>query len=143
MKTKLFSRISAIMMAIALMFTAASCDILGNIDKDGDGVYDGYTQGWTEEGNKIVYRFDLDLYVAKWVYILEFTFGADDKCTKATQTIHFPNAETAQDYYDDLDPDTATINGKKVTEDLTEEFAGMEKAELKETIESAYGSGTL
>lgn len=143
MKTKLFSRISAIMMAIALMFTAVSCDILGNIDKDGDGVYDGYTQGWTEEGNKIVYRFDLDLYVAKWIYILEFTFGADNKCKKATQTINFPNAETAQDYYDDLEPDTATIKGDKVTEDITEGFEGMEKEELKAAIEKAYGSGAL
>ena len=143
MKTKLFSRISAIMMAIALMFTAMSCDMLANIDKDGDGVYDGYTEGWTEEGNKIVYRFDLDLYVAKWIYILEFTFGRDDLCTKATQTIHFPNAETAQDFYDDLDPETATISGKKVTQDITEEYAGMSKSELKEAIEGAYGEGSL
>ena len=143
MKTKLFSRISAIMMAIALMFTAMSCDMLANIDKDGDGVYDGYTEGWTEEGNKIVYRFDLDLYVAKWIYVLEFTFGRDDLCTKATQTIHFPNAETAQDFYDDLDPETATISGKKVTQDITEDYAGMSKSELKEAIEDAYGEGSL
>ena len=129
MKTKLFSRICGWIMAAML-----TCGSLASCGLDADNMY---REGWEENGNTITYTCQVNLIVYKVGYIMTFTFTGDT-CTGATMTVEYPKASYAEEAWNDLDDEEkakGSRNGKKITLDVTEDYVGMSKDELKSNIE--------
>ncbi len=130
--------------ALLAMFTLTmpvSCDMLGNETEGEENVtgWENYTAGWTEEGNKLIYKQSFDYGIAAYTQILIFEFK-DDKCIKATGEFIWPSAEFAMIYFNALDEATkpnASVSGQKVTIDLTADFRDLSKSELKAAIDAA------
>lgn len=138
MKAKIFNWLSAIILTLTMSFYVVSCGLI-DLDKEGDGLYEA---GWTENGNTIIFKYELDLIIYKLSYVLEFTFSGDT-CVSAVETVIFPDTTTAQAFYNELDDDekaVARLNGKQVTLDISEDYKGLSKAELKASIDAYYGS---
>lgn len=134
MKTKLISRIMVALTAMALTLSATSCG-LGKLADILDP--DNYETGWTEEGNKLTYKQELGVAT----YLLEFTFNASGELVSAKETAKWATAALAQEYYNELKEDgeqDVTISGSTVTRDVTDEYSGISKDELKEVIENSY-----
>lgn len=136
MKTKLFIRICGwIVAAVLTCGLSASCNlakILGDVEDIVDG--DGEVYGWSESGNKMTFTANFVVYTLT----MEWTFGSDDKCTSAKSSVKWSSAELANAYWDELTADEkekVTRNGNTVTEDLTEEYLGVDKATIRETFE--------
>lgn len=134
----------AFMMIAAASFSAASCDILGSLsdlsdDEQQQFEEDGYVEGWTEEGNKMVYKLVMGDESYKMVYLLIFEFSGDT-CKEAEMQIIFPDAITAGIFYAAIDADKkhlANQSGNKVILDCTEDYKGLSKSELKEAIDDS------
>lgn len=136
MKTKLFIRICGwIVAAVLTCGLSASCNlakILDDVEDIVDG--DGEVYGWSESGNKMTFTANFVVYTLT----MEWTFGSDDKCTSAKSSVKWSSAELANAYWDELTADEkekVTRNGNTVTEDLTEEYLGVDKATIRETFE--------
>jgi len=136
MKTKLFIRICGwIVAAVLTCGLSASCNlakILGDVEDIVDG--DGEVYGWSESGNKMTFTANFVVYTLT----MEWTFGSDDKCTSAKSSVKWSSTELANAYWDELTADEkekVTRNGNTVTEDLTEEYLGVDKATIRETFE--------
>lgn len=134
MKTKLFIRICGwIVAAVLTCGLSASCN-LAKILGDVEDIVDGEVYGWSESGNKMTFTANFVVYTLT----MEWTFGSDDKCTSAKSSVKWSSAELANAYWDELTADEkekVTRNGNTVTEDLTEEYLGVDKATIRETFE--------
>ncbi len=130
MKTKLFSRIMVALTAMTLTFSATSCG-LGKLADFLDP--DNYESGWTEEGNKLIFKGSVVLYD----FIYEFTFDRNDICAAASYTVSWSTAQLANAYWDKLDAEEKKLckkNGNKITHDVSEEFKGTDKSTIREAI---------
>ena len=134
MKTKLISRICGwVMAAVLTCGLSVSCN-LAKILGDVEDIVDGEVYGWSESGNKMTFTANFVVYTLT----MEWTFGSDDKCTSAKSSVKWSSAELANAYWDELTADEkekVTRNGNTVTEDLTEEYLGVDKATIRETFE--------
>ncbi len=140
---KIVKLITIALAAAMTMTMVSSCDGLGSLLGDGseDTEYGEYKAGWTEEGNKLIYKQTLDYGIGSYTQILIFEFSGD-KCKKATGEFVWPSAILAQAFYEELDADdkaNAKISGKKVTIDLTDDYKDLSKSELKEAINATDG----
>lgn len=135
MKTKLFIRICGwIVAAVLTCGLSASCNlakILDDVEDFADGDV-GY--GWSESGNKLTLTTNYIVYT----WTVEWTFDSSDKCTSAKSIIKWSTAELANAYWDELTAEeraSATKSGNTITEDLTEEYLGMDKSTIRSTFE--------
>ncbi len=133
----------SIVLATALTVTmASSCEGLGSLLGDGeDTEYGEYKAGWTEEGNKLVYKQSLDYGIGSYTQVIIFEFKGD-KCTKATGEFIWPSSILAKAFYEELDEDDkklAKLSGSKVTIDLSEDYKDLSKEDLKASIDATGG----
>ena len=141
MKTKLFSRICGWIMAAVLaggLFTSCGLTKLADDILNGDG-FENY--GWTEQGNKLTFRYEWN-FLVKIAYEFEFTFDKDDRCISAIEKCTYPDADSAREEYDSLTEAERTnvrLDGKTLIYDLTSEYEDMTKDEVKEIINYTYG----
>ncbi len=132
----------SIVLATALAVSVvSSCDMLDKIEDTEDTEYGQYKAGWTEEGDKLIYKQSLDYGVAEYTQVLIFEFK-NNVCTKATGEFIWPTAVLAKTFYDGLDAEdqaNAKLNGKKVTIDLTDTYTDLTKDDLKAAIDASQG----
>ncbi len=141
---KTITKIISIVLATVLAVSAvSSCSGLGDlVNGDGENTeYGEYKAGWTEEGNKLIYKQSLDYGIGEYTQVLIFEFK-NDKCVKATGEFIWPTAILAKAFYDELDADdkaNAKLSGKKVTIDLTDDYTDLTKTDLKAAIDASQG----
>lgn len=134
MKTLKFFLYLSFLLIGALTFAACSDDE----DKDKDGEPD-IESGWSQsaDGNTLTYTATASYggatATAKWTFV--FT---NEKCTKATFVATYPTASIAKEEYNAeyKDNENATLSGKTITVDETEEYAGQDKTFIKKVIEA-------
>ena len=134
MKTKLISRICGWVMAAVLaggMFM--SCN-LAKVLNDVEDIANGETgTSWSESGNKLTFTSNFLVYI----WTVEWTFDSSDKCTSATSIIKWSSAELANTYWNDLEDKTgATKNGTTITQDISDEYVGVEKSVIRQSFTS-------
>ncbi len=123
---------------VLAMSSVSSCNLLGNLDDM------GVKAEWKEEGNKMIYEATVNYLLGTYTQVLTFVF-TDDVCTQATGEFIFQTAQMAQEFYNELteeEKEKASIQGKKVTIDLTESYSSLTKTELKTRIEESGGWST-
>ncbi len=135
---KRIAKIIFIALATTFAFTATtSCDGLGNlINNDGEPEYGELESGWTEQGNKLIYKISLNYVLGTYTQVMTFEF-AGDKCAKATTEYVWSSEILAKSFYDSLDEEEkakAKLSGKTISIDMTEDFKDMSKDEIKEAI---------
>ena len=134
MKTKLISRICGWVMAAMLaggMFM--SCNLAKGLN-DVEDIANGETGvNWSESGNKLTFTSNFLVYI----WTVEWTFDSSDKCTSATSIIKWSSAELANTYWNDLEDKTgATKNGTTITQDISDEYVGVEKSVIRQSFTS-------
>ncbi|MBQ9723508.1 MAG: hypothetical protein IJV84_08330 [Bacteroidales bacterium] len=132
MKTKLISRICGWVMAAMLaggMFM--SCN-LAKVLNDVEDIANGETGvSWSESGNKLSCTSNFVIYT----WTVEWTFDSSDKCTSAKSTITWSSAALANQYWDEMEDKTGvTRNGNSFTEDISEEYAGLDKSVIRSSF---------
>lgn len=139
MKTlKFFLYLSFLFIGV-LSFTACSDD-----DDDDNGKKDEpkVETGWSEssDGNTLTFTATASHLgasaTAKWTFVF-----ADNKCSKATLVVTYPTAADAQEDYEVSykNNGNATLSGKTITVDETEEYKGQSKAFIKQVIQAMAG----
>ncbi len=131
--------ITIALLAVFTMNTASSCGELGDIlDNTDDTEYGDIETGWTEKGNKLIYKISLDYILGKYTQVMTFEFSGET-CIKATIEYIWSSDLLAQSFYESLDEDErakAKLSGKTITMDATDDFKGMSKSEIKEAIDA-------
>ncbi len=126
----------AFVTAFAFIATT-SCDGLGNLmNNDGNLEYGELESGWTEQGNKLIYKISLNYVLGKYTQVMTFEFSGD-KCAKATTEYVWSSEVLAKSFYDSLDEvekAKAKLSGKTISIDMTDDFKEMSKDEIKEAI---------
>lgn len=141
MKRLVFLLFAFLMMA-SVSFSVVSCDVLSSLegldpDEQEQLEEDGYVEGWTEEGDKLVYKLVVGDETYNMVYLMIFEFKGDT-CVAAEMQIVFPDSLTASIFYAALDSEAKSLaehSGNKVIVDCTEDYKDLSKAELKASIE--------
>ena len=131
----------SVLFTIAMALAFISCDKTdepgdNNGDITGEVIGGDYEYGvWYEEGNKLIYVYEYDFILYKYVSKWTFTFEGD-LCVKAISENEFSDATMADLFYQGLlsDGEDVTKSGNKVTVDYTDMYVGMSKSELKEAI---------
>jgi hypothetical protein len=116
----------------SLSLTSCGGDEITDIDGPGE-----LEQGWKESGNTMTYSASYSLMGVSSSFVYTFTFSGD-VCTKATYAFTYPTEEQAQMDWDNMweeDKAKATLNGRTITEDVTDEYEGLSKEEIRGTIE--------
>ncbi len=124
------------LMAIFTLTTVFSCDKPSNGGDDLTG-WEKYTAGWTEEGDKLIYKQSFE-NTGGYTQILIFEFK-NDRCIKATGEFIWSSAEFASIYYNALPEDIkphAKLSGKKVIIDFTDDYRDLSKSTLKAAIDA-------
>lgn len=141
---RLLSLLFAAVMMAAVSFSVMSCDIFGGLtdltdEEQEQFEEDGYVEGWTEEGNKLIYKYIVGEDSYRMVYLMIFKFKGD-VCNEAEMQILFSDSLTASIFYAAIDPEDkhlAKQSGNKVTLDCTEDYKGLSKQELKDSIDES------
>ncbi len=125
--------------------TALTVSMLSSCEKDNnddnrdnleDVEYGELKDGWSESDNMMIYKSDFSVYGITITNIFIFEMSGNS-CSKAALVYIWPSAELAQAYYDglgELKP-YSRINKNEVTTDLTSEFKGMSKKEIKTEVQ--------
>ncbi|MDR2912558.1 MAG: hypothetical protein LBV38_04560 [Alistipes sp.] len=125
------------MATLALTLSLPACgEKNGLYDGDGDDIPGQLEQGWNESGNTMTYSAEYSFGGVSSSFIYTFTFSGDE-CTKATYAFTYPTEEQARADWDNMweeDKAKATISGRTITEDVTEEWQGYSRAELRTLI---------
>ncbi len=129
MKT-LFKILFVAVLALTSVSMITSCDANG----DYYGKYEYYNDGWTEDGNKLIFKYDLGLEYGGYAVVYVFEFR-NDLCVKATAEYVCSSAYMAQMLYEEIDEDEARLSGNSIIIDMTDEFEGLSKTELKSVID--------
>jgi hypothetical protein len=93
-------------------------------------------QGWNESGNTMTYSAEYSFGGVSSSFVYTFTFSGDE-CTKATYAFTYVTEDAAREAWDlmwDEDKARASISGRTITEDVTDDWAGYTRAELRELI---------
>ena len=130
-KFKLFLLIAALLGT----FTMTSCS---KDDKDSDkGVITNVV--FNDQGNTLTVSYTLNDEGITATALMQFFFE-NDVCTSAIITGTYPSANIAQIIYQEMleeeDPSTITIRENVITQDVTSEYEGMTKQEIRTEIES-------
>ncbi len=136
----LFKICFAAVFALASLTMVTSCNPFG-LGGGGSYEYEDYEYGWTEEGNKLIFKYDAGLDWGGYALVLIFEFK-NDICIKATAEYIWSSAAYARMFYDELDEDTkknAKLKGSKVTVDMTDEYKDLKKSDLKAAIDMDNG----
>lgn len=113
-------------------------------DDNGNGGGNNGTElpvGWTEDGNRLIYKAIQGAGVYELVYVWTMTFESD-LCVSARLEITFPDAAMAQAVYNELEPEVkelSSISGKVITMNFDEEYRGLSKQEIKDAITAGGG----
>ncbi len=116
----------AIVLTLASTTMFTSC--FGLLDPD------NYEYGWTEDANKLTYKVGVGIYTIELIFEFE-----NDVCVKATEKISFSSASLARAFYDELDSEEKAeykLSGKTLTCDITEDYRGLTKAQIKGDVEA-------
>lgn len=134
MKTKLFTRICGWMAAAVLTCgLSASCNLAKTLGDLEDLVNGEAGYGWSESGNKLTCTADFVIY--SWT--VEWTFDGNDICTSAKSILEWSTADLANAYWDELSDEEkadATKSGKTITEDISDEYLGVDKSTIKSSF---------
>ena len=132
MKTKLFSRICGWVMAAVLAGGMLMSCNLAKVLNDVEDIANGETGvSWSESGNKLSCTSNFVIYT----WTVEWTFDISDKCTSAKSTITWSSAALANQYWDEMEDKTGvTRNGNSFTEDISEEYAGLDKSVIRSSF---------
>lgn len=136
-------RFLIILMMAIMSFSVGSCDLINDLgsltdDQQQELETDGYVEGWTEEGDKLIFKMVAGESSYQMTYLFTFEFKGDT-CEKAELQIIFPDALTATIFHAALESEgetNAKLSGKKVIVDYTAEYKGLSKSELKAAIEA-------
>ncbi len=120
------------------MVSSCEKNPFGNSGEDTE--YGEYQAGWTEKGDKLIYKQTLDYGVGSYTQVLIFTFE-NDICVKATGEFIWPTEILAKVFYDALEEEKANarLSGKKVIIDFTDTYKGLSKNDLKGAIDASGG----
>lgn len=126
---------------VGAMFTFTACGDDDDDDKDKKELgKDGDVKGSVTETDNTV-----TLTVTKDGSTVEYKASfKNDMCTNANATYTFPSESAAkaayEDMMNDLDPDEDAsvylLTGKKIIIDMTEQFEGMPKSEIRKIFET-------
>ena len=140
MKQSMYMYRIGLMLLCSMFFSyACSDDSDDKILDDMDNVInptDNVEDKWREEGNKIIYTVEFNDYY--WNYSAEYTITFDgDEVSDAVCVYTFPSSDLASLFEESLrdDGEQVTRSGKKVTENVYEEFAEMTKDEVRALVQ--------
>ena len=126
------------------LISFVSCSKDKDDNDNGNGNNNGNTElpaGWTEDGNKLIYKTIQDTGGYEFVYVWTMTFDGD-VCIKARLEITCPNAAMAQIIYDGFEAEEkeiSSVSGRVITMNLDEDYYGLSKQDIKDAITAGGG----